>query len=76
MGEGGRCELLLLERFFVVPAPLVFEFGMEKAHTPASLFADLVENLQDFLLLASDHEAFRCYGEGAKSDAGNTSGIL
>jgi hypothetical protein len=55
------CLLLLFLLFLflrLVPAPLLLQFGVDKAHAPPSLLPDLVKDLQDFLLLSPIGQAF------------------
>lgn len=54
------------------PAPFLFELFVHEAYTPASLLVDLLENPEDFLLLAAIGEYFACVCErsdGYRSDA-------
>lgn len=43
----------------VVPAPFLLELFVEEANTPARLFPNLLEDLQDFLLLSSGNQTMR-----------------
>lgn len=44
----------------IVPAPSVLELFVEETNAPASLFPNLLEDLQDFFLLSSGNQTFSC----------------
>ena len=49
----------------VVPAPFLLKVAMQEGDAPAGFFLDLLEDLEDFFLLAADGQAFSSYGEAA-----------
>ncbi len=64
----------LLRRRLLVPAPLGFEVAVHEADAPAGFLVDLVEDLEDFFLLAAVGENLGGVGEGAEGDGGDAAG--
>jgi len=65
----------LLRRRLLVPAPLGLQVAVDEADAPPRFLVDLVEDLEDFFLLAAVGQDLGGVGEGAEGDGGDAAGM-